>query len=261
MNLRFAFRRAIALHPLTWIALLGVIALFLWLNFNTTRVSYLEHTPTGWHGGVRQGFPIPWWDAGSEAAGTIDGQSLMLHATQYGGWKIGGVVLGLTFMLAVMLGAAFLSELLTMRIFKTLTPPALESLRRPVRIRLLTGLVVAVLFIGLIMLNLIATTSATLPAPDYGAGASTETAIRSESMGWPFVAYVAHNPVLVSATAETGKALTAKQDLQFMERRDPIFWSSAHWNFKAIVLNVFVAFGVIVAAAVACEWLARIKRI
>src|SRR5438105_12556533 len=95
-------RRATDLHAATWLAMLAVFALFMWLNFNTTRVSYLEKAPGGWRGGVREGFPLPWWDAGMEASGALDDGALVLSSKPYGGWQTMGVCTGL-----FVLGVAF----------------------------------------------------------------------------------------------------------------------------------------------------------
>jgi hypothetical protein len=254
------FGRAVALRPVSWLSMFAVFVLFLWLNFNSTRVQYLQKTPDGWRGGIREGFPTAWWDGGSVATGVAGDKVVMLRSTPYGGWQPGGIALGVLTLSAALLAAASLSETIARRSRRKTDPQlAFDPLRRPVRIRLMTGLVSLVLLGGAISLNLIVTTSINSDS-DGTPGPAGPSMNISQSMGWPFQTYIAHNPVLVSATQATGAVLTVAQETAFMELNEPVRWTRAHWSSTGIVLDAFSALFLVGAAAAGCEWAARRSR-
>jgi len=257
-RMRTLFRRAVSLHPVAWLALLAVFALFVWLNFSATRVAYLAKSAGGWRGGVREGFPIPWWDCGSEASATVDNAHMILQTVPYGGWRLGGIAIGLLMFFVALTVTGALAELLVRR-FQTRTakPGGFDPFQRPVRIRLLTGLVSLILVLSFCALNLIAVSSIS----DSGLGsvfaiddAAPSSVTLSETMGWPFVTYIARNPVLVSAQTSRGAPMSAQQELAYFETHAPLHWGYTHWNLSAFALNAVCALLCIAAAAFACEW-------
>jgi hypothetical protein len=250
---RYFVRHAVSLHPLSWLAMLFVFAGFMWLNFNTTKVTYLAHTSTGWHGGLREGFPIPWWDGGKEAACVVTDDGPKLSAVPYGGWQLGGVALGVLVLSLSLAGTAYLTEQLVKRFSGPMFNAVAESfpLQRRMRIRLLTGLISLIMLATVVSLNLITTVSVSGPV------AERRTVAFSESMGWPFPTYVAGEPVLINPDREVGYVMTAKQAASYLETHEPIWWRQSHWNTSGIVLNTVSALLLILGSACICEWVGK----
>lgn len=251
----FLFQRAVALHPMSWLVMLLVFAGFLWLNFNSSKVTYLEHHGATWHGGLRQGFPIPWWDGGKEASCVVTDDGPSLNAVPYGGWQPGGIVVGLLVLAAALTGAAAGSELLVKRLGGSRLKAVTESwpLQRRLRIRLVTGLVTLIVVATVVALNLVATVSVSAPDSEPG----SRSVAFSERMGWPFPTYTAGEPVLINADREVGYVMTAKEADDYLKTHEPVWWRRSHWSAAGIVLNSVSALVLILGTALTCEWLSR----
>lgn len=99
------------LHAVTWCGLLAVLGLFAWLNLDCSCNTYIEKHPSGWRGGLRQGFPVYCWDSGIETVVFITPLGPAWRSTPYGGWQ----GLGVAANLAAFAAAAALTALLCER--------------------------------------------------------------------------------------------------------------------------------------------------
>jgi hypothetical protein len=243
-------KRAYRLHPITWVVTLGVFAVFVWLNFNSSRQQYLEKHGESWRGGLRHGFPIAWWDAGIDTRGVLQNGVLYLDSKPYGGWRAGGICCGLAALFASLAVSAAGCE----RIIRALRPSARSSdlsemdrrANRAVPIRPVTAFVAVALLAGLTTANL---TLRTEPRDEQNAAAGF-----TQSMGWPAMTFLASEPYLRGMETAGRPAV---EIVHYLENHPQTYWTYTHWHSMGIVLNVICCTLLVMAVACACEWVLR----
>jgi hypothetical protein len=109
-----------------------------------------------------------------------------------------------------------------------------------------TALVAIVLLAGLTLANL---TLRTEPKDAQNAAAGF-----TQSMGWPFMTFLASEPYLRGMEIE---GRPAAEIVHYLENHPQTNWSRAHWYSREIVLDVIACMLMVIAAACVCEWILR----
>ncbi|MCY3023996.1 MAG: hypothetical protein NTW87_33875 [Planctomycetota bacterium] len=236
---------------MSWCAVLAVLGLSVWLNLDWSRDAYVEPLDNAWRGGLRQGFPLCWWDAGLETEATAVGDQLALNRREYGGWQWSGLAADLLLLAVAAMGAAFVTERV-MRARARRQPREQSAAEVPaaIAIRPITVVVAAVVLVSSVSYNLI---TFTMTARDG-------TKEYAQVMGWPFTTYSASSPVLKGLARAGGRPLTQAQVVAYLDSHQRVRWRLAHWHTEGIVLNSVTIMILVIGSAFACEAYLRRRR-
>jgi len=233
------------LHPLTHAALLATAVLFLWLNLDYTRNAYNEHIGQAWNGGMRCGFPVTCWDSGQASSAGVSGDKLLLSMKDYGGVLWHGVVVNSLILCMTLLGVAWSLE--TAR--TTLFVPKMETPRTYRRMHpasYASAACMAALLLGV---------NARFEIQKVEVGGKTDFI---QTSGWPLDAYSARKP----SKHEYAKARKAESSmLAYLESNPNAWFTKARWNTQNITWNLLICVALVLATAMASEWLFARRRV
>lgn len=225
------------LHPVTHVALLAMLILFVWLNLDYTRNAYNEQQNAAWCGGMRCGFPMTCWDAGQASlAGVVKG-NLNLRIFTYGGVHWLGLAVNVLLFTMAMLGLAWCVEVLRARITvaKQILPRTYQRLHG------------ASYAAALGMAALLLWVNAQHEIQQIQRAGKTDY---TQTYGWPLDFYYAHEPApgVYRSAAERSLEMVA-----YLEANPNSWFTKAHWNTQNVTLNLMACVALIVLTAFACE--------
>jgi hypothetical protein len=242
MSMFLAWRRP---HPVAIAIVLAILGLFTWMNVGFSRHAYVERHMNGFRGGLRQGYPFTWWDAGCLSQSTATPTGLELTIVPYGGYEWGGVACNV----GMLLLACGFAVALSRKLFGERALPLTEA-DKPRRIGLITGVLATMTMASLGWLNLQVDTI--MKTDDAG------MAKYEQRMGWPLVVYSAKNPKVVSMENEEPVA-NPVATLAWLRSNPRAWYQFTHWHEGHIVINVLVCMLLVVCAACCCEWHRRAR--
>lgn len=242
----FRIQNIFSLHGSTRVALLLVIALFSWLNFDYSRDAYTENVAGAWRGGVRHGFPLTAWDGGGESrAAHIDGR-MSLRMKEYGGWQFGGLFVDVLVLAAVLTTAG---RVLETRARRT-NPAAIVARLRGPALHLPVYPAIALSSAALLWANLDVRTRL-VEFPDGRHDFYQE-------MGWPFRTYLASRPSF-KPVRPPEKLPTRDEKLIYLQANPDAWYKQAHWYMSHIALNVVAGLALVLVVAGGAQYALRSK--
>jgi hypothetical protein len=244
MAFRF-IRLSYKLHPLTWLLVLAVLSLFLWLNFHVTWETYMEKRGNFWRGGLREGFPVAWWDAGMETEIGSENGKLYLNQTPYGGWKMGGICCALALFVIALASTAIGGE----RVIRIWCSRHQQLARIDANANHGVGIRPVTAFASL--LTLAATVTANVVLTTHPSNAPAEV---TRTMGWPCAIYVAREPYLVGLHLEDRPA---SEIVRYIVNHPKMPFRWTDWHMSSVVCNAFLCMLLIICAAWLCEEVLR----
>lgn len=233
------------LHPFAVVTITAVLLLFVWVNVELTRDDYVDKVEAGFRGGVRQGFPMTWWDAGNTAGWISKPDQMALSLTPYGGVQLDGAVVDLAVLLtaAALVGAA--GHLVGRRCFPHFGTRPRENAARSARLSLLGATLATLTALCLLWINLQVDVSAEVKHDGV--------MVFQQRMGWPLTIYSAHDPYEEPLVA-AGVAGSPKSKLAYLKSNLEARYRFAHWYEANIALNLLAGVMLVSAAACCCEW-------
>jgi hypothetical protein len=242
----FKFTRSIQLHRITWGVVLFCFMLFSLLNFMQQR--YIQRLEDGWHGGLRMGFPAAWWDGGHrwelQPGGTLE-------MFPFGGVQQSGVIIDLLAFLAATTLASGACEFLLRKFLKSRREEfPVPRARAAHAITSVIAMLVVVVFVGL---NLEVRTTADSESGQFP--------VYRQQMGFPLVTYEASDPVLTALDKKFNRKASVAEALLWLEENPGARYARSHWFKLNIVINIMLALGVVLMAALGSEWWMKRKAV
>jgi hypothetical protein len=227
------------------VLVLAVLSLLLWLNFHVTWETYMEKRGNRWRGGLREGFPVVWWDAGMETETGLENGKLYLTQTPYGGWKIGGVCCALALLVVAVAATATGGERV-IRIWSSRHQQLATidaTANRRVGIRPVTAFASLLTLAAAITANVVLTTHT-----------SNTPAEITRTMGWPCAIYVLREPWLQGLHLEDRPA---EELVRYIVNHPKMTFRFIDWHMSGLVCNAFLCMLLIFCVAWICEEVLR----
>ncbi len=242
-------RTRFKLHSAACIAMAGVCILFVWLHLDFSRDAYVEQHGASWRGGVRHGFPLPWWDGGEQAtAGSQPEGGLRLTIAPFR--NVDGLALSvdLLALAAALAAAAFVAQRAMGRMGRmgrsASGPETAPPLAPKPAIRPATALLAAGIAGLLCWANLRVETS----LAEARTGAQ-----QFQEMGWPLPIFVSSHALPESPPGKSAPAPLSNQSSRWIQDHAHISPRLAHWFLDNIALNVLIGLACICVAGAASE--------
>ncbi|HYG78067.1 MAG TPA: hypothetical protein VEK08_23880, partial [Planctomycetota bacterium] len=228
-------------HPLAVMFATAVLAVFAWLNFESTREDYVAEFSTGYRGGVRQGFPFVWWDAGNDVAWVNKPGMMALQLTPFGGIQGGGLAANLAIGGVALLLAGIAGQFLGRRFLGRFSALSYRDATPPRRLGPVSAILAALTLLSLVWIN--------LQVDVYSQQELDGLITFQQRMGWPLTIYSASNPA-PEILSKVGVAGKPAETLAWLRQNPDTWYQRTHWHELNIVLNL--AAGVILVCAAAC---------
>jgi hypothetical protein len=207
------------------LALVGVLALFLWLNLDYSIQPYTEHIQDGWRGGVRYGLPFVCWDAAQDAtAFRLPNGQMDLRFADVGGVVWLGLLGNLSALAAVLLATAWSFERIR-RVMIRNVPVGTLAGKRFHRGSYAMALCVAATVLWM---------NAQFNIEQVQQGRRIDY---KQSMGWPLASFTATDPAKWEFVRASAKGQTMIEHL----RENPgANYRLGHWHPQNVSMNYII---------------------
>jgi len=225
------------LQPLTHMALLFTLILFVWLNFDYTRNAYNDHVGIAWRGGMRYGFPLSAWDSEQASLVGVVNDQMNFRMITYGGVQWAGLAVNVLILGMALLGVAWSAEVLRARVIGT-KEIAPRKYQRMHATSYAAALCMAALLLWVNAQHEIQEIE-TKGKRDY-----------QQTYGWPLDVYSANAPKdAVYAHAES----LSLGMVAYLESHPNAWYKFAGWNTRNITWNLLICVGLVMVTAAASE--------